>query len=99
MLKQQPSDVVIYTDSKYVADAVEKGWVFNWVKTNFKNKKNSDLWKRFLLIYPKHNVKFQWVKGHAGNPLNERCDRLAFAAASQENLNVDRWFEENQDQA
>lgn len=98
MLKKQPSDVVIHTDSKYVADAVEKGWVFNWVKTNFKNKKNSDLWKRFLLIYPKHNVKFQWVKGHAGNPLNERCDRLAFAAASQENLNVDRWFEENQDQ-
>lgn len=96
LLKFSPSDVVIYTDSKYVADAVEKGWVFNWVKTNFKNKKNSDLWKRFLLIYKMHNVKFQWVKGHAGNPLNERCDRLAFGAASQENLSVDTWFEENQ---
>lgn len=98
MLKVVPSDVVIYTDSKYVADAVEKGWVFNWVKTNFKNKKNSDLWKRFLEIYKNHQVKFQWVKGHAGNPLNERCDRLAFGAASQpkEHLSIDVWFEKNQ---
>lgn len=98
MLKVSPSEVVVYTDSKYVADAVEKGWVFNWVKTNFKNKKNSDLWKRFLKIYKNHQVKFQWVKGHAGNPLNERCDRLAFGAASQDQstLSVDAWFEENQ---
>jgi len=98
MLKVSPSEVVVYTDSKYVADAVEKGWVFNWVKTNFKNKKNSDLWKRFLKIYKNHQVKFQWVKGHAGNPLNERCDRLAFGAASQDQskLSVDAWFEESQ---
>ena len=80
-LKVQPSKVTIYTDSKYVADSVEKGWVFNWVKIRFKGKKNSDLWMRFLEIYSKHQVKFLWVKGHASIPENERCDELAVEAS------------------
>lgn len=80
-LKIEGSEVTIYTDSKYVADAVEKGWVFNWVKKRFKGKKNPDLWMRFLEIYKKHLVNFVWVKGHANNPLNERCDELAVEAS------------------
>jgi ribonuclease HI len=93
MLKKPGSEVVIYSDSKYVVDAVEKGWVFNWEKKGFAKKKNIDLWQRFLKIYRKHQVRFQWVKGHAGNPLNERCDRLAVAAAESGNLQVDQGFE------
>ena len=69
--------VVVYSDSRYVVDAVEKGWVFGWEKKGFKDKKNPDLWKRFLAIYRQHQVKFVWVKGHADIPENERCDRLA----------------------
>eukprot|EP00825_Cyclidium_porcatum_P033980 TRINITY_DN35873_c0_g1_i1.p1 TRINITY_DN35873_c0_g1~~TRINITY_DN35873_c0_g1_i1.p1 ORF type:complete len:127 (+),score=4.51 TRINITY_DN35873_c0_g1_i1:309-689(+) len=64
-LKVENSTVTIYSDSKYVVDAVEKGWIWNWVKTRFKGKKNEDLWLRFLKVYPKHQVKFIWVKGHA----------------------------------
>jgi ribonuclease HI len=88
-LKIPGSEVTIYTDSKYVADAVTKGWVFDWVKKRFKGKKNPDLWLRFLEIYKKHVVKFVWVKGHANNPLNERCDELAVAASMQFNLKED----------
>ena len=88
-LKIQGSEVTIYTDSKYVADAVTKGWVFDWVKKRFKGKKNPDLWLRFLEIYKKHAVKFVWVKGHANNPLNERCDELAVNASMQPKLQED----------
>lgn len=95
MLKQEQSDVTIYSDSKYVVDAVEKKWLFNWQKKGFKGKKNVDLWERFLKIYPKHQVKFVWVKGHAGNPLNERCDELAVKAAESNNLLVDEGYENN----
>ena len=91
-LKIEGCDVTIYTDSKYVADAVEKGWVFNWVKKRFKGKKNPDLWMRFLEIYKKHVVKFVWVKGHANNPLNERCDELAVEASMKSNLLVDEGY-------
>lgn len=92
-LKIPGSEVMIYSDSKYVVDAVSKGWVFNWVKTRFKDKKNSDLWLRFLQIYNKHQVKFTWVKGHANIPGNERCDVLAVAAASSANLLVDEGYQ------
>jgi ribonuclease HI len=80
-LKISGSSVVIYTDSKYVADSVEKGWVFQWESKAFKKKKNPDLWKRFLNVYRKHNVRFVWIKGHANNPENEICDQLAVAAS------------------
>ncbi len=85
-LTKKNLEVHIYTDSKYVHDAVEKKWVLNWVKTNFKNKKNEDLWRRFLVQYPKHTIKFHWVKGHAGNVLNERADKLATDAIRTPNL-------------
>jgi ribonuclease HI len=93
MIKVVPSEVEIYSDSKYVVDAVEKGWLFGWEKKGFAKKKNPDLWQRFLKIYRKHNVKFYWVKGHAGHPLNERCDELAVQAAEGSNLQVDEGFE------
>jgi ribonuclease HI len=79
-LKINGSKVVIYTDSRYVADAVEKRWVFGWEAKGFIKKKNPDLWKRFLKIYRKHYVKFVWIRGHASNPENETCDRLAVNA-------------------
>ena len=88
-LKNQGSQVVIYSDSKYVVDAVEKGWIWNWQKKGFKNKANVDLWQRFIPLFERHKVKFQWVKGHAGVPENERCDQLAVAAAEGDNLESD----------
>lgn len=92
-LKKEDMMVTVYSDSKYVVDAVEKKWVFDWEKKNFKEKKNPDLWKRFLDIYRKHKVKFVWVKGHASNKENNRCDELAVAAALGRNLNVDKGYE------
>lgn len=80
-LKIPGSRVRIYTDSKYVSDAVEKGWVFQWESKGFRKKKNQDLWIRFLKVYRNHNVKFEWIKGHASNVENERCDRLAVEAS------------------
>lgn len=97
LIKVEKADVEIFSDSKYVVDAVEKGWVFGWQKKGFKGKKNVDLWQRFLKIYPKHNVKFHWVKGHAGNPYNERCDELAVAAAESKELLVDEGYENGQE--
>jgi len=88
-IKAPNSIVTIYTDSKYVVDAVEKGWVFNWQHSNFKKKKNADLWNRFLKIYPKHKIKFIWIKGHNANKENERCDQLAVAAAINKNKEED----------
>ena len=85
-LKINGSKVVVYTDSKYVADSVEKGWVFQWESKGFKKKKNPDLWIKFLKIYRKHNVRFVWIKGHANNIENEICDRLAVNAYSNGNL-------------
>ena len=93
LLKTAPCVVTVYTDSKYVADAVSKKWVFNWEKKNFKDKKNADLWHRFLKIFPKHQVQFQWIKGHNNHPQNERCDTLAVAAAKQQNLLTDTNYE------
>lgn len=86
-------EVTVYSDSKYVVDSVEKGWLFGWQKKGFKGKKNPDLWKRFLEVYKFHRVKFVWVKGHAGNELNERCDTLAVAAAESGNLIPDTGYE------
>lgn len=92
-LKKEGLETTIYSDSKYVVDAVEKKWVFGWEKKNFKDKKNSDLWKRFLTIYRKQKVKFVWVKGHASNVENNRCDELAVAAALEINLKPDVGYE------
>lgn len=85
--------VSIFSDSKYVVDAVEKGWIWGWQKKAFKDKKNVDLWKRYIPLHLKFKPKFIWVKGHAGNPLNERCDQLAVAAAEGRNLQADIGYE------
>ncbi len=92
-IKKPGWKVLVVSDSKYVVDAVEKGWLKNWVIKNFKGKKNRDLWERYLKASAPHDVKFQWVKGHAGHPENERCDQLAVEAAEQKNLKVDEAFE------
>ena len=92
LLKKDGFDVVVFSDSKYVVDAVKKKWLFEWEKNNFKKKKNIDLWKRFLIVYKKHNVKFEWIKGHNNHPQNERCDFLAVEAANSNKLFVDDGF-------
>lgn len=93
-IKTDGAEVLVTSDSKYVIDSVVKGWVFNWVKKGFKDKKNPDLWKRFLKIYRKHNVKFKWVKGHNNHPENERCDALAVNAAKRPDLRMDKGYED-----
>lgn len=85
-------DVTIYSDSRYVVDAVSKGWVFGWEKKGFAGKKNPDLWRRFLTVYRRHRVQFVWVKGHAEIPENERCDRMAVAAAEGPVLEEDTGY-------
>lgn len=92
-LKKLRTKVLIVSDSKYVVDSVEKRWVFQWEKINFKSKKNSDLWMRFLKIYRQHQVDFQWVKGHSSHPQNERCDALAVMASQQSNVSIDKFYE------
>ena len=92
-LNKDKSLVEVFSDSKYVVDAVEKKWVFSWEKKNFKGKKNSDLWKRFLINYRKHKVSFNWVKGHAGQVENEKCDTLAVEASESEQLMIDHGYE------
>lgn len=93
-LKKPGISVVIFTDSKYVADAVEKKWVFGWEKKGFKDRKNVDLWTSFLEEYRKHHVRFQWIKGHNDHPQNERCDQLAVQASKEPRLLVDAGFED-----
>lgn len=95
VLKKDKLDIVIFSDSKYVVDAVEKRWVFGWLKKGFAGKKNEDLWRKFLTLYQKNQIRFQWVKGHAENPFNNRCDQLATAAADGKNLLTDSVYEEN----
>jgi len=92
-LKNPKTKVLVVSDSKYVVDSVEKRWVFQWEKINFKAKKNPDLWLRFLKIYRRHQVDFQWVKGHNSHPQNERCDELAVMASQQGNLSIDEFYE------
>jgi ribonuclease HI len=91
-LKRPDCEVTIFSDSKYVVDAVTKGWVFGWERKGFDGKKNPDLWQRFLRIYRQHRVRFVWVKGHADTVENNRCDQLAVAAASGSMLADDVGF-------
>ena len=93
-IKKPGWQVEVFSDSKYVIDAVEKGWLKNWIKKAFKGKKNVDLWKRYLDVAKTHQVKFKWIKGHAGHFENERCDYLAVAAAEGDHLLIDHVFEE-----
>ncbi len=91
-LKKEGVAVTVFTDSKYVVDAVEKKWLDRWERTNFKGKKNVDLWEQFLIEYRKHRVSFKWIKGHNAHPQNERCDVLAVAASKKKGLQKDYGF-------
>lgn len=92
-IKKLNQQITIFSDSKYVIDAIEKKWVFGWLKKGFEGKKNKDLWLRFLNVYKLHQIKFVWVKGHAGHPENERCDELAVLASKGKDLKIDSVFE------
>ena len=95
-IKKNELPVTIYSDSQYVVNAISKGWLNTWIKTNFKgDKKNPDLWKIFYDLSKQFQIKTVWVKGHADNPWNNRCDELATAAADGKKLEVDTWYEAN----
>ena len=96
-LKNLNMKVLVVSDSKYVIDSVVKKWVFGWEKKGFTGKKNPDLWKRFLAIYRKHQVEFQWIKGHNNHAQNERCDQLAVYASSLKTLSIDAFYEQEDD--
>ncbi len=95
-LKSTDNDIHIFTDSKYVSDAINQKWIFGWIKKGFKNVKNPDLWKRMVPLIKTHQTTFHWVKGHAGHLENEICDQLAVKAAQTEPLLVDDFFEKQQ---
>jgi ribonuclease HI len=97
MLKSDDCTVTVYSDSKYVVDSVEKKWIEGWIKRGWKNVKNPDLWKRYLEAASRHKVKFKWIKGHNGHPMNERCDVLAVEACYGKNLQADEWYEANKE--
>lgn len=92
-IKKEGIPVTIYSDSKYVIDAIEKGWLWGWQKKNFDKKANPDLWLQYIPLHNKFKPKFIWVKGHAGHPENERCDQLAVQAAQSSNLLIDDVYE------
>ena len=96
-LKNLNMTVLVVSDSKYVIDSVVKKWVFGWEKKGFAGKKNPDLWKRFLAIYRKHQVEFQWIKGHNNHAQNERCDQLAVYASGLKTLSIDAFYEQEDD--
>ncbi len=98
VLKKDGLEIEIFTDSQYVQRAVSEKWIFGWEKKNFKDKKNADLWRRFLPFYRKHRIKFRWVKGHAGIAGNERCDQLANTAARGMDLQIDQEYEASRDE-
>jgi ribonuclease HI len=93
-LKKPGVPILVFTDSKYVVDSVKKGWVFGWEKKKFKDRKNTDLWKDFLVEYRKHKVDFKWIRGHNNHVQNERCDTLAVAASKEKRLLIDEGFAE-----
>ncbi len=88
-------DIVVYSDSSYVVNAVEKGWLKGWLRTGFKGKKNADLWRQYATLSQQHRIRFVWVKGHADNPLNNRCDQLATAAADSGQWLIDEGYEQD----
>lgn len=92
-LKNPGTSVLVVSDSKYVVDSVTKNWVMAWEKKGFANKKNPDLWMRFLKIYRQHKVDFKWIKGHNSHPQNERCDQLAVMASNLPSLSIDTFYE------
>ena len=94
-LKSPGTQGRLYSDSKYVVDSINKGWLKNWVRKRFDKVKNSDLWIRLHKVLQQHKIEFVWVKGHASNVENNRCDQLAVAASHTQNLPPDTWYEAN----
>lgn len=94
-LKKKGMRITIFSDSQYVVKAVQEGWLNNWLKTNFKGKKNPDLWMKYAELAKFHQITFKWVKGHADNVMNNRCDQLATAAADGNNLLVDEGYDKS----
>ncbi len=95
VLTKEGLNIVIYSDSQYVVKAIEQGWLKKWITTDFAGgKKNRDLWMRYASLAARHHIKFQWVRGHADNIYNNRCDELATAAADGGNLLVDSVYEQ-----
>jgi ribonuclease HI len=93
-LNREGLKITIYSDSQYVVKAVKEGWLKKWIATNFSGgKKNRDLWMRYYQLSLKHHISFVWVKGHAENVYNNRCDELATSAADGRNLQVDQGYE------
>lgn len=93
-LKKEGIHITVYSDSQYVVKAVEQGWLKNWIATDFKGgKKNKDLWQQFYELSKRNKIRFVWVKGHADNPYNNRCDELATSAADGKNLLIDEYYE------
>lgn len=97
-MKSNEISICVFSDSKYVVDAIEKKWLLGWQKKRFKDVKNPDLWKRFLNVYDFKRMKFEWVKGHSNHPQNERCDKLAVAASKKEDLKIDVGYETEENQ-
>ncbi len=97
LLTRDGLDITIYTDSAYIVNSVEKKWVFGWEKKGYSGKKNADLWIEFLKLYRRQRIKFVWVKGHASNKWNNRCDELATTAADGKGLLEDVGYEGNTD--
>lgn len=96
-LKSDENDIHIYTDSRYVADAVNQKWIFGWVRKGFQKVKNPDLWKRFYPLYQRYQPTFHWIRGHNGHAENELCDQLAVKAAASDKLEIDEYFEKPAD--
>lgn len=97
-IKKEGIPVTIYSDSKYVVDAIEKGWIWGWQKKNFAKKANADLWQRYIPLHQKYKPKFVWIRGHAGHPENERCDQLAVSSAMGAGLEIDQWYENHRNE-
>ena len=91
-IKWEGATVEVFSDSSYVVKALTEGWLDKWRRTGFAKKKNVDLWLRFLEVYGRHQVRFHWIKGHAGHPENERCDALAVAAYHRPDLPPDEGY-------
>ena len=95
-LKSSEVRVVVVSDSKYVVDAINKGWLENWIKKGFKDKKNPDLWRDMIPLLRRYKPTFKWVKGHNNHPQNERCDALAVMESKKPNLPPDVGYENSQ---
>jgi ribonuclease HI len=98
-IKKEGIPVAIYSDSEYVVNSVEKGWIWGWEKKNFAKKANADLWRLYIPLHLKFKPKFHWIRGHAGHPENERCDYLAVKAANSGDLLIDAEYEKQKDSA